>query len=97
MRFEKQRTEEELARLDFDEFGHPFEMRPTHSEQDAWDTLRIKTMRELVGDDVADSVAKLDPALARRLGLFPTLRLVRTKDGNQEENTPETKADHPIL
>lgn len=88
MRFEKTRTDRELETITFDEFGMPVDMAITGSQ-----SLEIQ---DRLSPGASDLLRKLQPGLARQLGLFQALRLEKLHD-NDEEIDQETQATDPIL
>ena len=91
IRYENRRNERELATVDFDVFGHPIALRPDIEAEIEEERALLRRQarpvdyRKIVGEQVADDLIRFDPTLARRLGLFPPLRLVEADDGDEDE------------
>ena len=87
MRFESTKSDGELARITFDEFGHPIPLAGSGQEAllPEFDP-ETTPLRERMGEELANFLIREQPEMARRLGLFPPLALIEENHGDEESN-----------
>lgn len=76
MRFEDTKTDAELELLTFDQYGHAL---PLYE----WVDRASAPLRDRLGE-LVNVLITANPTLARRLGLFPPLQLVRIEEHDNE-------------
>jgi hypothetical protein len=86
MRFESYRTEEQLAKLNFDEYGNPYPYPLNFKNEldldDYINAIEKTTLRDRISPEAIELIIKNKPELARKLRLFPKLKILREIDFN---------------